>query len=317
MRHLILIVLLALSMLAGPSAALAEDKAKPTPCVRDKLALAGESTAKSEGDTDALPDLPPCGPENLFETDLPKTQFNYEMDISLRPNASDALKKDYIRSPVKLKYGLTDNWEVALEPMTYFDNFLRGEYGLFMSDAALATKYHLGIIKGIDTAVAMKAVFPVRYDPRISDGYYHYMPTLLVGKKLKLFRPVHTGLSIGTNFVKGPGPPGTITPRDTLNISMGGSYTIEKVSYSLETVYVTDHIDGGTMESLHITPGIKVDVNDWFRDNSIPGRWSFGMGVRLGLMDAPSEVEFLVRLKLHLRFDYKVDFKEMKLKKRA
>lgn len=266
----------------------------------------------------SLPEGPPPieeGREELIETELPRTQHDRELDISLRPNASDAIKEDYIRSPIRIKYGLTDNWDITLSPLTYFDNFLKGHFGLYMTDLRLATKYNAGELfgQGINTAFSFSALIPVRFDTRISDGYYHYTPAILLSRQLRFSVPVEVGLSIGTSLVSGDGPEGSLRPNDTLSTGLSATFRVRRISYAAEAAYITDEVYGGETESAYITPSIHLDVRDWLKD--IPGVWTFGTGVRIGLMDAPEDFEFIIRLKLHLRLGYRFDLREMRLKR--
>jgi len=255
--------------------------------------------------------------EELIETELPETQHDRELDISLRPNASDALKEDYIRSPIRIKYGLTDNWDISLSPLTYFDNFFKGHFGLYMTDLTLATKYNAGelIGHGFNTGFFLGVLIPVRFDTRISDGYYHFTPSLLFSRQLKYTPRVWIALSIGSDLVSGDGPEGSLQPNDTFNTGLSAIFRANSITYSAEAIYITDEVYGGSTESAYITPSFHLDVKDWIK--MVPGVWTFGAGVRIGLMDAPEDFEFIVRLKLHLKLDYKFDLREMRLKRRA
>lgn len=255
--------------------------------------------------------------EEMIETELPETQYDHELDFSLRPRASDAIREDYIRSPVRIKYGVTDRWQVSLEPMVYFDNFFRGEYGLYMTDVKFATKYHLGefIGHGVDWAFSYAHIMPLRHDVRISDGYEHYMPAILLSRNIKRYKSLLVGLSIGADIVSGDGPEGTVRPDDTLSVSLGVHYRSKKVNYLLETIYITEEPYGGNAEYAYITPSLSLDVHDWM--DNVPGIWTFGAGVRLGFLDSEDDAQLILKLKLHLRFDYKFDVKDMKWKKRT
>ena len=254
--------------------------------------------------------------EELIESELPKTQYNYELDISLRPKAADILKEDFIRAPIRIKYGITDNWQASIEPLTYFDNFFKGHLGLYMTDVTLSTKYNLGtpLGGGVNMAFSFRTVLPVRYDTRISDGYYHYIPTLLFSKQLKKIH-LQSSMSVGVNIAQGSGPAFSIRPNDTLSTSVGLTYPSDRITYTTEVAYITDRTYGGSMEEAYLTPGLFLDVHDWFRN--VPGVWTFGTGVRIGMLDAPEDLELILRLKLHIRFDYKFDIKEMRFKNNA
>jgi hypothetical protein len=254
--------------------------------------------------------------EEFIETDLPTTQHEYELDLSIRPKAGDIIKEDYIRMPIRVKYGITNNLEFSALPLTYFDNFFKGQYGLYMTDIALGGKYNYGETypeSGIDMALSFKYVIPVRYDTRISDGYYHYLPAVLFSTR---FRDAYNiGAGIGVNIVQGEGPAGSARPNDTLSTGASLSYKPGESTYTLETVYITDEPYSGETEHLFITPGFSLDIKDWL--NQVPGIWTLSSGIRIGLLDAPEDFEFLIRLKVHIRFDYKFDVMRMRLIRRS
>jgi len=273
--------------------------------------LAGALPAAAEVNTSEPPDVE-ARSEELLETELPTTQHGYELDISLRPKASDVVKEDYIRMPIRVKYGITNNLEFSVTPQTYFANFFKGYFGLYMTDVALGTKYNYGETyprSGIDMALSFKHIIPVRYDIRISDGYYHYIPAVLLSKRFgELY---FMGLGLGVDLVQGEGPPDSIQPNDTMFTSVSFSRHKDNTTYALETLFVTDEVYGGVTESLLITPQASLDVKNWLFD--VPGIWTVSTGLRIGLLDAPKDFELLVRLNLHIRFDYKFDVMQMKL----
>jgi len=248
--------------------------------------------------------------EELLEMVLPTTQHIHELDISIRPNSGDVVKQDFIRMPIRLKYGITENWEVSVTPLTYFSNFFRGRLGLFMTDVTIGTKYNFGEAypgSGVGMAFSFSHVIPVRDDIRISDGYYHYMPGVLFSTKIK--GAYILGLGIGLNLVQGKAPPGSIEPNDTMNTGVSLAFINNGVTYTLESLYVTDEIFGGQTEEAYLTPGISLDVTGWLKE--IPGVWTFSSGLRIGFLDAPQDFEVIMRLKLHLRFDYKIDVRKL------
>jgi hypothetical protein len=254
--------------------------------------------------------------EEFIETDLPTTQHSYELDFSIRPKAGDIVKEDFIRMPIRVKYGITNNLEFSASPLTYFDNFFKGQYGFYMTDITLGGKYNYGETypeSGVDMALSLKYVIPLRYDTRISDGYYHYLPSILFSTRFgNLY---NLGVGIGVNIVQGEGPAGSTRPEDTLSTSASLAYNPGDSTYTFETVYVTDELYGGDTEQLLITPGVSLDIKDWL--NQVPGIWTLSSGIRIGLLDAPEDFEFLIRLKVHIRFDYKLDVMRMRLIRRT
>lgn len=277
--------------------------------------LAYPMQALSETKKPEKPDIESWS-EEFFETILPTTQFMKELDISIKPKAGDIVKEDFIRVPVWFKYGITNNLEFSASPLTYFDNFIKDEYGLYMTDITLGSKYNFGEthpLRGFDMALSFDYVIPVRFDTRISDGYYHYIPALLLSTKFREY--YEAGFGLGVNIVQGEGPPGSVRPNDTLSASASLGYRPGETTYTIETLYVTDEPYGGMTEQLFITSGASMDIKDWLYN--VPGIWTLSTGIRVGLLDAPDDFEFLMRLKVHIRFDYKLDVKRMRLIKQT
>lgn len=248
--------------------------------------------------------------EELLETELADTQRKYELEVLIKPRLEDLLDEEYVRFPVRFKYGITANWESFLELNTFVDNFTRSGNRNGMSDVALGTKYRFKrrLKPYVDTAVSFSIRVPTGSNDDISGGYTHYAPQLIFTKTLVHFHGMRTSASLGFDIVAGP-PAEEARPDNSMSLAIGATYPRGRASYSMEAVYVTTETGGGTINALFLTPGFQWDIP---RDrNPLPGEWRLGLGARFGLFDAEEDFVLLTRLKWDFNLKYKVDLEKV------
>ena len=73
--------------------------------------------------------------KGVFNSELPRTERKNFLRLIVRPHFGDFHRKDYLRVPVGVRYGLTQNWEVS----TAFEGFFAHGLG----DASPFSKYGL------------------------------------------------------------------------------------------------------------------------------------------------------------------------------
>jgi hypothetical protein len=256
--------------------------------------------------------------EELLEIELPEPQQRRDVDISLSPRVADLIKSNYIRSPIKVKYGLTNNIELSATPRTYLHNpFKRETLGMGMADLDLGIKYRfLRILKEhFDMAFAFHTIYPVGSNPDLMDGYVHYRPALLASKQLESYENLTVAGSLGQDIVDGASEPLVPEPngierKDITTVSTGFKLKSTPFAYTLEFVYTTDKPDSGEMEAFTVTPGWHYSIPkkyvSWF-----PGSLGISLGVRFGFMDAPDK-EYITTVHADIPLHIKVNLREEK-----
>lgn len=251
--------------------------------------------------------------EELLSIELPDTERRNHIGISVRPDVADIFQEDYIRMPVKFRYGLTKNIELSVMPGTYIHNPRRKTAGFGVADMDFGFKYNfLRILrKHVSMAFAFNTLYPVGSNPDLMDGFVHYKPKLIVLKTLKDFHKIEVVSSIGWDMIDGATEPLEEEDEGQLDItelSLGFKLPRDPYAWSLEFVYTTERPDGGDFEGFIATPGwhwyIPREQAQWF-----PGDISLSLGVSFGIMDAEN-IDYVTKVNASIPLKVIVDLKE-------
>ncbi len=251
--------------------------------------------------------------EELLSIELPDTERRNHIGISVRPDVADIFQEDYIRMPVKFRYGLTKNIEISVTPGTYIHNPRRKTAGFGVADMDFGFKYNfLRILrKHVSMAFAFNTLYPVGSNPDLMDGFVHYKPKLIVSKTLEDFHKIEVVSSIGWDMIDGATEPLDEEDEGQLDItelSLGFKLPRDPYAWSLEFVYTTERPDGGDFEGFTATPGwhwyIPREQAQWF-----PGDLSVSLGVIFGIMDAES-IDYVTKVNASIPLKVNVDLKE-------
>jgi len=249
--------------------------------------------------------------QELIETELAGTQRKYELELTINPRLEDLLDEDYVRFPVRFKYGITSNWESFLLLNTFLDNVSRAGNRNGMSDVTVGTKYRWKRLlrPHLETATAFSIKVPTGHNEDISGGYMHYLPQIIFTRTLTSLAFTRLNASLGFDIVSGPPVDLAGRPDNSMIVSLGATYPSGTVNYSLEAIYITTEVGGGTDNSVFITPGFLWGVPKG--RNPLPGDWRFGLGFRFGLADAEDDFTLITRLKWDFPLKYKVPLEEI------
>ncbi len=255
--------------------------------------------------------------EELLSIELPETERRYHIGITMSPKVADIFQEDYIRMPVKFRYGLTNNIELSVMPVTYIHNPRRKTAGMGVANMDVGFKYNfLRILKEhVSMAFAFNALYPVGSNPDLMDGYVHYKPKLIVSKTLDDFHFVEVVSSIGWDIIDGSTEPleeEDEDQRDITELSLGFKLPRDPYAWSMEFVYTTEKPDGGDQEGFTATPGwhwyVPRQRAQWF-----PGDITLSLGVSFGIMDA-EPIEYVTKVNASIPLKVKVNLKERDVK---
>ena len=262
--------------------------------------------------------------QELLGIELPDIERRYHIGISMSPKLGDTFQSDYIRSPIKFKYGLAKNIELSVMPVTYIHNPRRKTVGLGIADLDMGIKYRfLHILRRhVSMAFAFHTIYPVGSNPELMDGYVHYRPKLIVSKTLEDYHKLEIVGSVGWDLVDGASEPLVAEEeerKDITGVAFGLRLPRDPFAWSLEFVYTTDKPDNGEYEALTVTPGwhwnIPREQAEWF-----PGDLGLSLGVGFGFMDA-KDVEYITKVRatipIHVNVDLErgeVEFKSEELR---
>jgi hypothetical protein len=250
--------------------------------------------------------------EEILDVQQSGTQRKYELELSVNPRVEDALDEFFIRIPVRVKYGIWENWEVSVRFGTFLDNPTQGESRNGLSDITLGTKYRFQekFRKYVNTAVAFAVLLPTGSNEDINDGYIRYRPSIIFSRVFEARYRLEFTWSVGLDLLGSAQNEADPDLRDSLALSMGIFNRRAAVSPFFETTFVTDEIDNGTDNSVFLTPGVRWDFGKDIKDRTYGIARSFSFGVRFGLFDADDDISLITRFKIDLPLKYRRKVRE-------
>ena len=103
------------------------------------------------------------------------------------PTFDDAFTRDYIRIPVRLKRGMTDNFELMVGVTPYLNNDKSNENRNGWQDWRAGGKYRFKefLTSYFDSALGLSIVSPIGGEDDTTDGYTHFKPYAVLSKTFK------------------------------------------------------------------------------------------------------------------------------------
>lgn len=249
----------------------------------------------------------------VFDTALPGVEKKNRLKLIIHPHFGDLHRKDYLRAPLGLRYGLTQHWEVTGEVETYFAHglgeipFLRKEG---ISNYHFNTKYNLGknLWRGWDTGVGFDYITPAGTPPEdISDGLEHHAYFVTFSRYLESNRDIR--FFWGLNFDDISGIDRTVTlddnalGDDNVSLNAGIVWQRPKLTYTFETTLATTRILGDLeRDVITFRPGVVWPLPQRYTFKKT-GQWFLGMAPRVSF--GPDGAVFGVSVKVRGSFDFK------------
>lgn len=272
------------------------------------LTARGASSSEEPAQSDDDLRLP-----GIFQSLLPFTEGKYALKITLRPHFGDLTKRDYLRAPIGLRYGLNERWEISGEAETYFAHGLKDRSffdGSGLGAMRFATKYHLErpIFERWDVATGIEYMRPVnRPPPQITDGYQHVVPFVTFARPIERYPGARLFWGLAADFINPTGIPGEMVRNrlddDTLTFSTGVVWQRHPFTYTFETTLATTQVFGDINEELLIVrPGVVWRVPPKYTFDS-KAEWFLGLGLRGEY--GPEGTDFGVSARVRVNFDFK------------
>ncbi|MBA3848807.1 MAG: hypothetical protein C0502_02280 [Opitutus sp.] len=252
--------------------------------------------------------------QGIFNAQLPGTEKKSSLRLIVHPRLGDLSNRAHIRTPLGLRYGLTENWEATLDVESYFSHGLKEVP--FLDDAGFSqihfgTKYRLGHrpFTNWDTAVGLDYTHPLGSPPSdISDGLVHIAPYFTLARPLARHPDVRVFWGLGANLVNRTFRP--VTPGknelgdDTATLSGGLVWRVAPCTYTLETSWTTSDRIGGPLDGnvVSLRPGVVWEVPQRYTFGA-KGQWLLGFGLRA--TRGPDGADFGATAKVRLNFDFK------------
>ncbi len=251
--------------------------------------------------------------QGVFDSNLPDTEPAHALRLTLRPHFGDLHRRDSIRVPLGLRYGISERWEVAAEAESYFAHGIKG-LGFFeevgMSALRFETKYQWRNLPrtGWDAAIGFEYIRPVGDPPiELTDGLEHFMPFVIFAHRLESHPHIRVFWGVGGDFVN---KTSIEVPRrlnalgaDSHRINGGIIWRARVLTYTFEASAATTRLGNGPERDLYIIrPGVVWQVPSKSAFNRL-GYWQVGVGLRYVI--GPDSTRFGASVKVRVDYDFK------------
>ena len=248
----------------------------------------------------------------IFESALPGTESKSSLRLIVHPHLGDLRERDYLRTALGFRYGLTRDWEATAETDWYFSHgvkalpFLR-EYGF--SSVHLGSKYRIGEIRasGWDCSVGADFVRPVSAPPpSVTDGLQHVSPYVTFSRSLPRWPDWRVFCGTSYDFVENTDIRGQLSKNqlndDSIGVSGGLLWARGPMTYTFEGSYATMHptVDRAR-DALTLRPGFVWVIPPAY---TFGGRGKWLLGFALRVTDGPDGTEVGASAKLRVNFDF-------------
>lgn len=249
----------------------------------------------------------------IFDTALPGVEKKNRLKLIINPHFGDLYRRDYLRTPIGLRYGLTQRWEVTGEVETYFSHGLGDKRFLYregISNYHFNTKYNLGdrLWRGWDTGIGFDYLTPAGTPPAdISDGLEHHVYFVTFSRYLESNRDIRFFWGLTYHTVSAVTPPsllgGNDLGDDNVGLNAGIVWQRPKLTYTFETTLASTRVVGDLeRDVLTFRPGIVWPLPQRYTIKRT-GQWIVGMAPRVSF--GPDGAVFGVGVKVRGSFDFK------------
>lgn len=255
------------------------------------------STSTAANEPPVAEEDPPMDEEpqlrGIFDTILTMTEREGWIKLTFHPRLGDLHRRDYLRVPLGIRYGLTDRLEFKTEFEPYFSHGI-GEVPFF-KDSGIASvrngvKYRFDSSPlpwpGWDTAIGADYILPVGHPPlEMTDGLKHFMNYVVFSHRLKRHRHIRVFWGTGYDIVRESDVLGdrqtNVLSASSVGLSGGFVYDHRDFSYTFESNYSTTRLTGShDRDVVLIRPGVQWRVPRKYTFNA-RGQWILGIGLKV------------------------------------
>ncbi len=251
--------------------------------------------------------------KGVFNSELPRTERKHYLRMIVHPHFGDLHREDYLRAPIGLRYGLTENWEVSAAIEGYFAHGLGDEsffnkYGL--SAMQLGTKYRPNwtFVPGWEMGMGLDYSHPLDHPPvDITDGLSHTKPYLTFARDFPEWQGLRVFWGVGVDEVSETSVQGRLEKNDfgssSNSFTAGFVWPRTGFTYTFESTYATTALLGEDNEHrITVRPGMIFELPQQWTFHS-RGQWL--MGVATPVTWGPDGWEVGLSVKLRGNFNLK------------
>ncbi len=249
----------------------------------------------------------------VFESALPGTEKKNRLKLILRPRLGDLHRRDHVRMPIGLRYGLTERWEVTGTAETYFAHGLADEAAFNHAGIAslhFGTKYRIGerLWSRWDAAVGFDHVEPVGSPPAdVSDRVRHMSYFVTFSRHLDSRPDVRVFWGVSAHHPSALRGPQVLDDNelgdDSVALTGGFVWNRGALHYTFEAVLASTRWIGDLeRDVLTLRPGIVWLVPSRYMWNA-RSQWTVGMGPTVSI--GPEGTDVGASAKVRASFDFK------------
>lgn len=184
-------------------------------------------------------DSRPTQMREILDLRLPGNLEKYNFTLDFEPRIGDALRREYVRFPIELRYGFTDRWEGYLGLTPYTPNPFRSSHsGWGLGYVTNGLRYDLhknGRKWGFDQiTVGAELRVPLGRPPiRMIDHYSHLVPYISASRRLSVLPHTTflTQISFDSAQVWGNTIPAGVPERDIFEVMPALLYKPGELGY--------------------------------------------------------------------------------------
>jgi hypothetical protein len=227
----------------------------------------------------------------FFDNELPGTLKKYNLVFSFSPRVGDLNRREFMRLPFRIRYGLREKWEIYAGMTPFmpnpFDEGLDHRWG--PGEGRLGVRHDVGRLGTIydHVTVGLEGRTPLGKPPvQIIDNYTHVTPFINTSRALPF---PHTTLFTNYSYdraldtpSRGPSPEG-MHRRHTFAVTPGVLYKPGEFGFSFEYGFRYYEDDGLGCHLAHeFRAGPIWDVPLWRTQSwGLPGKWQIEFAYRM------------------------------------
>jgi hypothetical protein len=178
-----------------------------------------------------------------FDTMLPGTLEEHNMTLHFTPKFSDFRDHEFVRYPLELRYGATQNWELSGGLTPFGPNPINGgqDHRWGPGEGKLATRYDLGHLVPCfdDTTIGVETRVPLGKPPiDLNDHYTHVKPFVSLARTLRIWpdTTLYSNLSYDRSIKLTPreAPPPEVMRRNIIELAPGLLFKPSEMGYFAE-----------------------------------------------------------------------------------
>ena len=227
----------------------------------------------------------------FFDTMLPGVLDERNMTLHFRPKFGDLRDSEFMRFPLELRYGYSDQLELSTGLIPFTPNpFNQGrDHRWGVGEARFGARYDVGSAIDFfdDTTFGLETRIPLGHPPvEVNDHYTHIRPSISAARRLRAWPDTTFYANVGydhtINLTNRDRPPAIVVRRNIFEVSPGLLYKPSELGYFAEYRFRHFHEPLETRLGHEVQFGTIWDVplsrsERW----NLPGKWQLELAYKV------------------------------------